>query len=112
MRIACAIALCGLACASPVAAPPAERASPPPPPAAPPSIDGGVSEAPADAGTVVQPGWQVISREDFESSSLPQAAWSPDPVPDDGPFADDGAFFKAQGVVPPKAYRISAPAAG
>src|SRR5207253_9996170 len=87
--------------------PPASRPAAPAPPA-----DAGISDAPiptpsspADAGVVPQHGWQVAFREDFESSTMPQAAWSPDPVPDDGPFADNGSFFKAQGVVPPKAFR-------
>jgi hypothetical protein len=40
---------------------------------------------------------------------LPPGAWSPDPVPDDGPFADNGSFFKTQGVVPPNAFRTSVP---
>ncbi|GAC1535307.1 MAG: hypothetical protein NVS2B9_00460 [Myxococcales bacterium] len=41
--------------------------------------------------------------------SLGAPAWQPDPVPDDGPFADRGAFFQKRGVVPPAAYRISSP---
>ncbi len=69
--------------------------------------DGGGSGGPGDAGT--QPGWVVASREDFQQTSIPDAAWERDPVPDDGPFADDGAFFRARGVVPPVAYRTSAP---
>jgi hypothetical protein len=68
--------------------------------------DGGGSGGPGDGGT--EPGWVVASREDFQHTSVPDAAWERDPVPDDGPFADDGAFFRARGVVPPVAYRTSA----
>ena len=77
--------------------------TPPPPPPAPPPV------AEQDAGPAPVHGWQVAYREDFESSALPAPAWSADPVPDDGPFADNGAYFRAQGVAPPKAFRISAP---
>src|SRR5213595_1776305 len=96
MRIGIVCLLFVLACGGPPASRPAEPAPPPPAPA-------------ADAGVVPQHGWQVAFREDFESSTMPQGAWSPDPVPDDGPFADNGSFFKAQGVVPPKAFRTSVP---
>jgi hypothetical protein len=69
--------------------------------------DGGPSGA-GDGG--VQQGWVVVSREDFQQTSIPDAVWAPDPVPDDGPFADDGAYFRARGVMPPMAaYRTSAP---
>jgi hypothetical protein len=67
--------------------------------------DGGASGT-NDAG--VQ-GWVVAFREDFQHTSVPDAAWDADPVPDDGPFADHGAFFEARGVVPPVAYRTSVP---
>ena len=109
MRIVIACLLFVLACGGPPASRPAEPAplpedagvagTPAPPPPAP----------AADAGVAPQHGWQVVFREDFESSTMPQGAWSPDPVPDDGPFADNGSFFKAQGVVPPKAFRTSVP---
>ena len=114
MRSASLCMLVALACAR-APAPPAVESPPPPLPVAG-SDDAGTPAEPApvtppqaapDAGTT--PGWTVAYREDFETASLPAPAWSPDPVPDDGPFADDGAFFKAQGVVPPKAYRITAP---
>ena len=81
------------------------------PDAGPPLDAGSAPDAgsPADGGLPPQHGWKVAFQEDFESGSLPQGAWSPDPVPDDGPFADNGSFFQAQGVVPPKALRTSVP---
>ena len=39
------------------------------------------------------PGWAVAAREDFETGAIPAGAFSPDPVPDDGPFADAGVYF-------------------
>ena len=51
----------------------------------------------------------VAYKEDFQQAAVPEAAWVPDPLPDDGPYSDDGAYFRARGVVPPAAYRISAP---
>lgn len=91
---------------------PASQTTPPPPgddgdPAStPPDWD---EPPPDDGGTTPSPGWQVAWEESFEEGALPQGSWSPDPVPDDGPFADDGAFFRAQGVVPPDAFRTSVP---
>ena len=58
------------------------------------------------------PGWVVAAREDFSSgavAALEAGAFAPDPVPDDGPYADGGAFFQARGVVPPAAFRASQP---
>ncbi len=52
-------------------------------------------------------GWVVAYEERFETTSLGSPSWTPDPVPDDGPFADHGAYFKD--VTPPKAYRLSQP---
>ena len=66
---------------------------------------GGPAEG-ADAGAH---GWVVAYKEDFQQAAVPEAAWVPDPLPDDGPYSDDGAYFRARGVVPPAAYRISAP---
>ncbi len=56
------------------------------------------------------PGWAVAAREDFETGAIPAGAFSPDPVPDDGPFADAGVYFTSRGVVPPTAFRASQPA--
>ncbi len=55
------------------------------------------------------PGWAVAAREDFSTGVLPAAAspFAPDPVPDDGPYADGGAFFRQRGVVPPAAFRAT-----
>lgn len=60
--------------------------------------------APApDAG----PGLIVLYREDFESLAAPRAAWQQDTFPDDGPYSDNGAYFRAKGVVPPQAFRAT-----
>lgn len=69
--------------------------------------DGGPVET-ADGGSPA-PGWIVAYREDFQQTAVPDATWEADPLPDDGPFSDNGAFFQARGVVPPAGYRISAP---
>jgi hypothetical protein len=118
MRIAIAVPLlallaCGgspapLLAGTPVApvVPPSDAGAPATTPDAGSALDAG---SPADGGPILQHGWNVAFHEDFESGSLPQGAWSPDPVPDDGPFADNGSFFKAQGVVPPNAFRTSVP---
>jgi hypothetical protein len=66
---------------------------------------GGAPSAPSGP-----PGWAVAAKEDFESSPIAAGAFSPDPVPDDGPFADAGVFFTSRGVAPPAAFRASAPA--
>ena len=58
-----------------------------------------------NGGGPTTPGWTVLAREDFESGALPSATFAPDPVPDDGPFSDGGAFF--DGVTPPAAFRAS-----
>ncbi len=64
------------------------------------------STAPApDAG----PGWVVLYREDFESLAAPRATWQADTFPDDGPYSDNGAYFHAKGIVPPKAFRATVP---
>src|SRR5207245_8496379 len=54
-------------------------------------------------------GWVTESEEDFQSADLGAPEWQPDPVPDDGPFADQGAFFRKQRVVQPQGWRISSP---
>src|SRR2546421_9999424 len=71
--------------------------------------NGGDAGDPGGSGDGGTPGWVLLSREDFQNTAIPDASWEPDPVPDDGPFADRGAFFRARGVVPPVAYRTSAP---
>ncbi len=58
--------------------------------------------------TPTQPGWRVMWKEDF-SSPLPQGAWQPDPVPDDGPFSDAGLYFTQRGITPPGAFRSTVP---
>src|SRR4051812_31347084 len=57
----------------------------------------------------VSPGWTVAFREDFQTLAPPAATWRTDERPDDGPYADDGAFFRARGVVPPQAFRATVP---
>ncbi len=55
-------------------------------------------------------GWVTLYEEDFET--LPDfgaPAWKRDTLPDDGPFADNGQFFRGQGIHPPLAYRLSRP---
>lgn len=47
--------------------------------------------------------------EDFEHLTGFDGSWAQDPVPDDGPFSDSGAYWKSKGVVPPLAYRASVP---
>lgn len=56
-------------------------------------------------------GWVVAYHEDFESgAALPlDPGWQPDEHPDDDPFSDAGAYFRAQGIVPPPGYRLSTP---
>jgi len=54
-------------------------------------------------------GWVVMALENFESTSLPAASWSPDSYPDDGPFSDIGFYHLSRGITPPQAHRISAP---
>src|SRR3989442_8281212 len=54
-------------------------------------------------------GWVIESEEDFQSADLGAPEWQPDAVPDDGPFSDQGAFFRKQRVVQPQGWRISSP---
>ncbi|MFZ5893604.1 MAG: hypothetical protein ACOY0T_21255 [Myxococcota bacterium] len=70
---------------------------------------GGDLVAGGGAGGQRAGGWVVAHIEDFSGASLGTAAWSVDPIPDDGPFADNGAYFRARGVQPPKAFRLSQP---
>jgi hypothetical protein len=56
-----------------------------------------------------QKGWVVQAQESFESTQIPTASWTPDTYPDDGPFSDNGVYFKNNGVSPPSAHRISVP---
>ncbi|MGC4000346.1 MAG: hypothetical protein QM767_24060 [Anaeromyxobacter sp.] len=74
------------------------------PPAGPPAPSGAPETPVPPAG----PGWVVTAEERFDAA-LPAGAFAPDPVPDDGPFADAGAYFTARGVTPPAAYRASVP---
>ena len=81
-----------------------------------PSLDAGADDAgsadshPIDAGaTDAGPGWSVAYREDFESLPAPAAACQADTHPDDGPFSDNGAFFAAQGITAPAAFRATVP---
>src|SRR5205823_1412360 len=53
--------------------------------------------------------WVTGYHEDFESFAAPPASWQPDSFPDDGPFSDNGTFFRGRGVVPPKAFRATVP---
>jgi len=66
---------------------------------------GGDGDGGGNGGGPITPGWTVLVREDFEGGALPSAAFAPDPVPDDGPFSDGGAFF--EGVTPPAAFRAT-----
>jgi hypothetical protein len=54
------------------------------------------------------PAGASCSRRTFETTVLPAPAWAADTYPDSG-FSDNGAFFRADGVTPPTAYRASAP---
>jgi hypothetical protein len=54
------------------------------------------------------PGWAEAALEGFETTTLPDAGFAADPVPDDGPFADAGEFFSRRGVTPPRAFRSTA----
>src|SRR4051812_27089435 len=67
---------------------------------------GGPDAGPADAGAE---GWKVAFREDFQALASPAATWQADPVPDDGPYSDEGLFFRQQGIAPPRAFRATAP---
>src|SRR4051812_929489 len=74
-----------------------------------------VDVPPPDAGSIspeVKPpasGWSVAWKEDFEALAIPAAEWQPDSRPDDGPYSDDGLFFRRQGIVAPTAYRATVP---
>ncbi len=68
---------------------------------------GGSATSGVDGGAA--PGWHTLYAEDFESGALALPAWAPDPVPDDGPFADQGKFFTNQGIQAPVAFRLSQP---
>jgi hypothetical protein len=70
--------------------------------------DGGASAPAADAGAQTA-GWTVAFREDFEALALPAATWQSDVPSDDGPYSDDGLYFRRAGIVPPRAYRATLP---
>jgi hypothetical protein len=63
--------------------------------------------APAEAAGRARWGWTLAREERFEGTDLGRPAWSPDPVPDDGPFADGGLYFRKRGISPPPAYRVT-----
>src|SRR2546430_14789021 len=69
----------------------------------------GLPDAGGQPGQPDGGGWVIESEEDFQSADLGAPEWQPDPVPDDGPFSDQGAFFRKQGVVQPQGWRISSP---
>jgi hypothetical protein len=58
---------------------------------------------PGETPSGESPGWKLIGHEDFESLQLPSPDWSRDPVPDDGPYSDEGSFFVQRGVRAPGA---------
>jgi len=109
LTTAAALALTALACVSSRPGPSGSTA--PADAGADAGTDGGAagSDAGVDGGGPAAPGWVVAEREDFQQTDVPDAGWAADPLPDDGPFSDDGAYFRARGVVPPAGYRISAP---
>ena len=101
-----------LGCGAPETASEPSRAPVAEAPTPPPGEDAGspsTPPSPEDGGSPPAPGWQVAREEGFEDPPLPDGVWAPDPVPDDGPFADEGAFFRGQGVVAPEAFRASVP---
>ncbi|MFO0677010.1 MAG: hypothetical protein U0169_10765 [Polyangiaceae bacterium] len=53
--------------------------------------------------------WVVAYEEGFEGGPLVDGTWDAAPRQEDDPFADDGAYFRARGVVPPKVFRASRP---
>jgi hypothetical protein len=65
-----------------------------------------------DAGTdggVQTSGWTIAFQEDFEALAAPAITWQAAGPTDDGPYADDGLYFRRQGVTPPPAYRATVP---
>ena len=59
-----------------------------------------------DAGTdggVQTSGWTIAFQEDFEALAAPAVTWQAAGPTDDGPYADDGLYFRRQGVTPPPA---------
>ena len=60
--------------------------------AGPDAEDGGADH---DGGTA--PGWFVAYQEDFETEAALAVSWRDDEVPDDGPYADGGSFFRGRG---------------
>jgi hypothetical protein len=68
----------------------------------------GFPAAPPDAGPAAS-GWVTVAEEGFERLDPSAPAWHPDPVPDDGPFADSGVYFTRQGIRAPSAWRLSQP---
>jgi hypothetical protein len=60
-----------------------------------------------DVAAVVR--WATVHQETFEHGEIGDVAARVDEVPDDGPFADNGVYFRKRGVVPPAAFRTTAP---
>jgi len=85
-----------------------DRGSPGTPAGSPPGGDGGAGGGPAGGSPPPPAGWVVVAEERFDGAG-PSGPFAPDPVPDDGPFSDAGAFFTERGVVPPAAFRASVP---
>ncbi|HYX91784.1 MAG TPA: hypothetical protein VE782_09490, partial [Myxococcaceae bacterium] len=72
-------------------------------------LDPGSADATSSSGSG-QGGWVLQHVEDFEQLSSIKAPFAVDPVPQDGPFADAGEYFRRSRVTPPReAYRASAP---
>lgn len=63
--------------------------------------------SPLDDGSTS--GWTTLHSESFEQLSIPSTSWRNDERPDDGVFADNGAYFTEQGIAPPVAYRVTQP---
>jgi hypothetical protein len=68
----------------------------------------GTGSGGSTGGSGAASGWTIAFEETFETTTLPTPAWTADNYPDTG-FSDDGAFFRGRGVVPPAAYRATAP---
>ncbi len=61
-------------------------------------------------GDDVPSGWVTVAEETFEHVDFGEPGWRVDEVPDDGPFADAGRFFRDRGITPPpEAFRATAP---
>jgi hypothetical protein len=84
-----------------------ERGRPPLPSGPPPLLPAAVS-----AAAVVDPPptrWTLAHQETFDHADLGDAAFRPDEHSDDGPFADNGVYFRRKGITAPAEYRVTAP---